>query len=94
MGELGGCDTLSPNAKTARAHLSEPQVLAGSEPTSLSKQGKTLLLRLRLALQCRQVPALGCLSPICSMDVGQALHISRRGCLHHPARPGAVVLLS
>lgn len=92
MGKQGGCDTLSPSAEATRAHLSELWVLAGSEPTILSKQAKTLLLRLRLALQRRQVPAVRCLSPGCNVD--QTLGISRRGCLHHTACPEAVVLLS
>lgn len=69
-------------------------MLAGSEPTILSKQGKTLLLRLKLALWCRQVPAVGCLSPGRNMDMAQPLHISCRGFLHHTAHHGAVVVLS
>ena len=84
-GKQGGRDTLSPSAKAATAHLSETRVLAGSEPTILSKQWKTLLSRLRLALLCRQLPAVGCLSPERIVDVRQTLHIVLRGCLHHTA---------
>lgn len=70
-------------ALASRAHLSDSQVLAGPQPTILSKQGKILFWRLQLAWQYRQVPAVECLSPGCNVDVRQALHISCRGCLHH-----------
>lgn len=69
-------------------------ISAGSELAILSEQRDTLLLRLRLALWCRQVPAVGCLSPGCNVDVGQAWHISHSGCHHYKVCPGAVVLLS
>lgn len=94
MGKQEGCDTLGPTSDATRAHLSEPWLLAGSELTALSEQRETLLLRLRLALWWRQVPAGGCLSPGCNVSMGQAWQTSLSGSLHHMVCPGAVVLLS